>query len=100
MTTTEQFCAIVNCDPADVRDIPAGRIAVAATHVEPAAAKAALGSITLPFGKHRDKPLSEVPREYLHWLAEQPPMDGAKSSTRRGIEKMKRKIRKYLKANR
>lgn len=93
MTTTEQFCELVNCDLADVRDIPADRIGVVATHVDPSAAKAALGTITMPFGKHRGELLSEVPREYLHWLVNR------KRSTR-GVEKMKQKIRKYLKANR
>jgi hypothetical protein len=26
------------------------------------------GEITLPFGKHRDKPLADVPSDYLRWI--------------------------------
>ena len=28
------------------------------------------GEVTLPFGKHRDKMLKDVPRDYLRWLHE------------------------------
>lgn len=29
---------------------------------------ARLGALLMPFGEHRDKPLDEVPLDYLHWL--------------------------------
>lgn len=29
-----------------------------------------IGSITIPFGKHKDKKLSEIPKDYLSWCAD------------------------------
>lgn len=29
---------------------------------------ARLGALTMPFGEHCDKPLDDVPLQYLHWL--------------------------------
>lgn len=93
---TRVFLTLVDCDPADVKDIPADRIGVAPTYVSPERAAAARGTVSLPFGKHKGKTLDESPLGYLEWLAKQPPMDEVKSSTRRGIEKTKQKIRNYL----
>jgi uncharacterized protein (DUF3820 family) len=34
------------------------------------------GSVRMPFGKHAGEELSEVPKQYLHWLRSQPWMKG------------------------
>ena len=45
---------------------------------------------TVPFGKHRNKPWSEVPADYLRWMASQTDMDAdAVAAARAEIERRK-----------
>lgn len=44
---------------------------------------------TMPFGKHQGKPLSEVPPDYIRWLAKQGAFDKAENSRlKRAFEKL------------
>ena len=47
-------------------------------------AKSAYGSITMPFGKHRGKALSEIPVDYLLWCLDK--MTALSRHLRRAIE--------------
>ncbi len=69
---TQVFLALVECDPSEVLDVSrwGGR------HSTGAPAPGGPGSPSqadpvLHFGKHRGKRLSEIPRDYLAWLADQ-----------------------------
>ena len=86
---TLAFLAIVDCDPAEVRD----------THSERRYARhdghqdhnlLSLGSKQMWFGKHKGKPLKEVPNDYLLWLLSQPELDNP------SVRKSRREITQYI----
>jgi uncharacterized protein (DUF3820 family) len=67
-TPLEEFLELVECDPSAVLDIPPERI-----DVDHSAFKGkARPKVFVTFGKHKGSMLSEVPAEYLWWIAEQP----------------------------
>jgi len=90
-TATLEFLELVDCKPADVRDIPLERRGIDAVAEARNSEGRVSGTYTLPFGKHRGKPLDDVPRDYLHWLIAQP-SDGAFRRTAR----VKSKVAIYL----
>lgn len=92
---TVQFLELVRCEPCDVRDIPAERLGVDATAEAHASEGRCSGTYELPFGKHKGKPLDEVPREYLRWLVKQPSDGGFRKTA-----KVKRKVALYLRGAR
>lgn len=66
---TKEFMRIVKCRPEEVRDIPPGRRWSNPPKREPLFK----GGPVLTFGVHKGKRMSEVPKDYLRWILEQPP---------------------------
>lgn len=50
-----------------------------AQHTKDKADFKAASEMVLPFGKHKGKRISEVPQDYVEWLAKQPPRKGGMS---------------------
>ena len=48
--------------------------------------------VRMPFGKHAGKPLTEIPKDYVRWLAKNGALDKKENAPQRGLYK----IRTYL----
>lgn len=94
---TAEFLELVDCDPSEVRDIPAHRMGVDPTYIPPERRRTGLGNCEMYFGMHRGKLFRDIPKDYLRWLAAQPSWRGVPPKVRRMVEKTKRRIRDYLK---
>jgi hypothetical protein len=90
---TQTFLDLVDCQPEDVRDVPAGRLDVnhglEVANLPPAVRRASLGEKEIHFGKHKGKKLKELPQSYFVWALD-------RKSPNKFFRKFQQNARDYL----
>lgn len=90
---TAEFMAIVRCEPVEVREMAPERRHASGAYPSGGPSVKSLGSFVLYFGKHKGKPLADIPKDYLEWLASAPRLKGKSG---KGVERTKRRVREFL----
>ena len=83
----DAFLDVVDCRREDVMTVPAGRLN--ADHAAYSSAPRRTEGVTLYFGKHKGKTLSEVPIDYLEWMSRE--LNDRKMRSMAGREVLRRR---------